>query len=719
MAISIFDRHGVVSTTNPYAALTREAKEAIADAFSNAIITTDDPRDSAKRYAEALLSGASLSGASLFGARSHEANAQNDNDDPGSDPENNAASAESDTLALNLVACDVSSLTVVNAFSQMISGTLEALAEQKRGRIDNVFAATAIQTDLMRAMSSLLGAMEISEAKDRRQRRALALSDALDREMDAILSVLFSQSASLNEFASSLSSAADHLSDSASEVEGNSQSSLKSVDEVASAATQLETSTADISEKVERAASLTSGVTASAQNAKTSVEGLEEATSQISSVVKLVRDIAAQTKLLALNATIESARAGVAGKGFAVVAEEVKSLAAQTEDAITKVSESANAISVATTETATGIQTISDNISEVDMIAGAVSAATAQQRTATMEIASSVRLASDSSTKTSEEITGITRQALHSRQIADRLQEMAELISTNMTGIRTRISHVVSASAGFDKRSMQRVAVVTPAHLTLAGRRFEGTIADLSTSGFLIRLNEETEITPGSGILDMQGLDPVPVEIIAQTELGVHGQFMKLAKPVSAALQALITRTLQDDQTYIDLCAGAAKEAEKGLNAAVSQGRITQEDMFDIDYRPVEGSNPQQYTTQFVNLTDEVLTEMQDRVTASRDEVKFCAAIDRNGYIGTHISAVSHKQRPGDPVWNAANCRNRRIFDDKAGLAAARNVQPSLIQSYARDMGGGTFVLMKEVDVPIRIKGQVWGNMRLAWTPNA
>ena len=94
--------------------------------------------------------------------------------------------------------------------------------------------------------------------------------------------------------------------------------------------------------------------------------------------------------------------------------------------------------------------------------------------------------------------------------------------------------------------------------------------------------------------------------------------------------------------------------------------------------------------------------------------VVFCAAVDRNAFLPTHNTKFSQKQG-GDPAWNAANCRNRRIFGDRVGLAAARNRKPFLLQSYRRDMGGGVFVPMKDVSAPIMVRGRHWGGLRLAY----
>ena len=53
-------------------------------------------------------------------------------------------------------------------------------------------------------------------------------------------------------------------------------------------------------------------------------------------------------------------------------------------------------------------------------------------------------------------------------------------------------------------------------------------------------------------------------------------------------------------------------------------------------------------------------------------------------------------------MWNAANGRNRRVFDNRTGILAARPGR-AIIQTHARDMGGGNFVMLKKIDAPIKV----------------
>jgi methyl-accepting chemotaxis protein len=158
---------------------------------------------------------------------------------------------------------------------------------------------------------------------------------------------------------------------------------------------------------------------------------------------------------------------------------------------------------------------------------------------------------------------------------------------------------------------------------------------------------------------------------------------------------------------------GAAKIAAV-FEQAVARGELSMDDLFDESYAPVAGSNPPQFMTRFVNLTDRVLPDIQEPMLASDSQIVFCAGIDRNGFLPTHNRKFSQPQGK-DVAWNTANCRNRRMFNDRVGLAAGRNTKPFLVQTYRRDMGGGKFALMKDVSAPITVQGRHWGGFRLGY----
>ncbi|HEV7372797.1 methyl-accepting chemotaxis protein [Arenibaculum sp.] len=169
------------------------------------------------------------------------------------------------------------------------------------------------------------------------------------------------------------------------------------------------------------------------------------------------------------------------------------------------------------------------------------------------------------------------------------------------------------------------------------------------------------------------------------------------------------------DTPFIRAARETAARVAAVLEDAVQTGRIALDDLFDERYVPVPGTEPQQVTTRFTGLTDAVLPSIQEPVTALDERVVFCAAVDRNGYLPTHNARFSQPQRTGDPAWNAANSRNRRIFNDRVGLAAGRNTRPFLLQTYRRDMGGGQFAMMKDVSAPVIVLGRHWGAVRLAY----
>jgi methyl-accepting chemotaxis protein len=170
-----------------------------------------------------------------------------------------------------------------------------------------------------------------------------------------------------------------------------------------------------------------------------------------------------------------------------------------------------------------------------------------------------------------------------------------------------------------------------------------------------------------------------------------------------------------EDTPYIRAAQQAAGQVAKLLEDALRTGAISEPDLFDERYQAVAGSAPQQHLTRFVAIADRLFPQVQEKVLALSDKVVYCIAVDRNGYIACHNQKYNQPQRPGDVAWNTANSRYRRIFNDRTGLASARNQRPFLLQTYRRDMGGGNFVVMKEAAAPIAVNGRHWGGVRLAF----
>ncbi|NPU14060.1 methyl-accepting chemotaxis protein [Bradyrhizobium sp. 83002] len=169
------------------------------------------------------------------------------------------------------------------------------------------------------------------------------------------------------------------------------------------------------------------------------------------------------------------------------------------------------------------------------------------------------------------------------------------------------------------------------------------------------------------------------------------------------------------DAPLIRTVVETARQISAVFEAAVDRGEIALADLMDESYREIPGTNPKQYLTRYVEFTDRVLPAIQDPIQGSDPRIVFCVAWARGGYLPTHNPNYRKPQGP-DPVWNNANCRNRRLFEDRAvkKVAAASN-KPFLLQTYRRDMGGGQFVLMKDLSAPIFIKGRHWGAFRMGF----
>jgi len=185
-----------------------------------------------------------------------------------------------------------------------------------------------------------------------------------------------------------------------------------------------------------------------AAEAAEAMQKINAASTEISQVVSVISDISFQINLLALNAGVEAARAGDAGLGFSVVAAEVRQLAQRASDAVKEISDviarSDSAVSV-------GVAKVSD--------------------------------AETSLRKITENFIGVS----------DRIQEVAQVISEQVTGV----SKITSAVAQIDQNTQRQAAAfeeVTAASGLLSdeAKSLQHATSRFRTGSNVIHLNENS-----------------------------------------------------------------------------------------------------------------------------------------------------------------------------------------------------------------------------------
>src|SRR3546814_4652314 len=88
-----------------------------------------------------------------------------------------------------------------------------------------------------------------------------------------------------------------------------------------------------------------------------------------------------------------------------------------------------------------------------------------------------------------------------------------------------------------------------------------------------------------------------------------------------------------------DVCSSdleVAAAVTSAFEAALREGRITEAQLFDRDYKAIPDTDPQQLMAGCVALTDEVLPPIQEPALQFDERVVFCACVDVNGYLPTH-----------------------------------------------------------------------------------
>lgn len=164
------------------------------------------------------------------------------------------------------------------------------------------------------------------------------------------------------------------------------------------------------------------------------------------------------------------------------------------------------------------------------------------------------------------------------------------------------------------------------------------------------------------------------------------------------------------DILMISLATAFAEEIKTKMKKWISSNELSEDKLFSYLYYPIADTNPKKFNTDYDKLSDRDTQIILETYLVKQPDIIYAVLTDKNGYVPTHNKKYS-KPLTGDRAKDLVSNRNKRIYADKTGLAAARNKEPYLIQSYKRDTGQ----ILVDLSIPIYIGKRHWGGIRIGY----
>jgi len=148
------------------------------------------------------------------------------------------------------------------------------------------------------------------------------------------------------------------------------------------------------------------------------------------------------------------------------------------------------------------------------------------------------------------------------------------------------------------------------------------------------------------------------------------------------------------------------------LEAGIDAGVMTIGDVLEPTYDEIKGfdfgENPR-FHTRYDFYTDRTVVGFEDALLNGSPDFLYAVGGDINGYTPTHDSKFQ-QSLTGNRAKDLSGNRGKRKFWTAMHQAAARNLEPVLVQPYLRDTGESAW----DVSSPIFVKGRHYGAFRVA-----
>ncbi len=170
-----------------------------------------------------------------------------------------------------------------------------------------------------------------------------------------------------------------------------------------------------------------------------------------------------------------------------------------------------------------------------------------------------------------------------------------------------------------------------------------------------------------------------------------------------------------NDTAMVERAQEFAENVKQRAEEAILAGELTTDALFDNDYIEIPGTDPKLYRTKLTDWADRNWRPLLDAATAEDARIIAAACTDMRGFLPTHLTEKSRKPT-GDKAHDTKYCRNGRIILGTMDEKAKSSTAPYMMAVYRADMQSNSYIVVRNVFVPLFINGRRWGDCELAYS---
>ena len=301
--------------------------------------------------------------------------------------------------------------------------------------------------------------------------------------------------------------------------------------------------------------------------------------------------------------------------------------------------------------------------------------------------------------------------------VADEVRKLAERVNTATAEITGNIAAMLT-QVGSTRAENDEINADVQHTRAVVGRsavQFQAMVGDFERTGeqllHIAAAMEELSVTNGQVhdnvnlIHDLSGDVAQHMEDSEKRTAGLSES--------TEAVQELISR-FKIGRGAFDHVVDRTRAFRDQLQAALEKMAAEGVNVHDRNYQPVGKTKPQKYR---VAWGDEFTRRWQSLLEECLATIPGCAyavGVNSDGYLSAHNLKFS-KPLTGDDAADLVGNRTCRKFENPGELRAAKNEQPLLLRTYLRDTGE----ILCDIAMPIRVRGQLWGNVRVGMNADA